>query len=139
MNIKKVIKKETYYLVNEYVSVPFDENNRDYQKIKAWLEIKGNKLSPAFTKDKIIEKITREINSEAGNRILSVYPDYKQRNIDRQASLFPEEKKKQKAQLDMHNFIGSIINKATVLKNSLQEMTLKQLEAFNALSDNNWK
>ena len=82
MEIKRLKIQGQGYLLNNTMSVPNADGNREYELIKQWL-LKGNTPEPEFTEKEIEAQRIQSIKAKAAELISSKYPDYKQLNIIR--------------------------------------------------------
>jgi len=155
MNINKVKDLENSYLVNNVVDVPKNPTNRDYRKVQEWLSIEGNSVLPEYTLSELKDIKIAEIKAEAGNRIIEIYPEWRQRNhmaevIDIQnkelvalkanTTYTPsaDEVATITAAQTAKNEVFAIRAKSDQLEASLDSMTLEELEAFDPTNDSNW-
>jgi hypothetical protein len=139
MHIKNVRYTDGGFILNNQFFIPNDEDNLDYQNIQLWVK-KGNVVEDGVRKsiDQLIEEKQSVINLETSRRILEPYPDYKQRNIDREALLFPDHEDKKHLQVEMHNYITSIITKGKELKAFVTTLDYDALAALDITSDSYW-
>jgi len=155
MNINTVKDLENSYLVNNVVDVPKNPTNRDYRKVQEWLSIEGNSVLPEYTLSELKDIKIAEIKAEAGNRIIEIYPEWRQRNhmaevIDIQnkelvalkanTTYTPsaDEVATITAAQTAKNQVFAIRAKSDQLEASLDSMTLAELEAFDPTNDSNW-
>jgi len=75
-----------------------------------------------------------QIKSEAAKRINDAYPDYKQRNIDREAIVTQDMTDVN----TMNDYINGIRVKSNELETLVDGYNLEQLEAFDVTDDANW-
>ena len=54
MNIQKVKEFENIYLVNDSISIPKDDSNKDYKEVLEWIA-EGNTPDPEFTEAEILQ------------------------------------------------------------------------------------
>ena len=139
MDIINVKHTDSGYIVNNQFFVPKDKNNNDYKDIQSWVK-KGNKIETQYIKSSELlkQEYNDNVNLEANRRIISNYPDYKQRNIDREALLYPDDSLKRNIQIDMHNHIIFIIDKARELKLSISKLSTKELLSLDVTLDTHW-
>lgn len=156
MNIQTVKISGNGYLINEKVYVPSDSKNKDYQEIQEWIA-NGGVMSPEFTSAEIKQNVILKIKSEAGRRIDTTYPEYKQRNLTGAVSRIQnkeilalkaggdnytptaEELLELSAANDCELFIKAIRAKSNELEASLDDMTQEELEAFDPSDNLNWE
>ncbi len=142
------------YLVNDKFNVPKDNKNDDYKEIQKWLA-EGNSLTERWTVEELKELRISEIKNEAGRRIVTAYPEWRQRNhmaavVDIQNkelialkanstyTLSADELAIVTAAQAAKTEIFNIRAKSDQLETSLDSMTLAQLEAFDPTDDSNW-
>tara|TARA_R110000868_G_C10883198_1_gene763117 strand:+ start:1225 stop:1644 length:420 start_codon:yes stop_codon:yes gene_type:complete len=106
--------------------------------IKAWLLKAGAIIDNFYSQDTLLSVVRNAINEQTSKRILEPYPDYKQRNIDREALLFQDNDEKKLLQVEMHNYITSIITKGKDLKASLATLSYEELSSLDVTSDSYW-
>ena len=74
MEINEILKVKTQgegYLVNDTMSVPKADGNRDYEILKVWLET--NIPEPEFTPEQLDAQRIAQIKSKASELILAKY------------------------------------------------------------------
>ena len=156
MQIISVKEFERTYLVNGQISVPKNSDNRDYQEVQKWIVAGGN-IEPEFSISEIKNSLIEKIKMQAGRRIISTYPDYKQRNLSGAVSLIQnkellalkagsgnytpteEEMTSLRAAKACKDFVDAIRAKSNELEASLDSMTEEQLNSFNPNDDSNWE
>lgn len=156
MKIEKVKFQKNGFLVNDAVFVPEALDNSDYQKIQNWIAA-GGTVEPEFSTEEIKLNLIAKIKSEAGRRITSTYPEYKQRNLNGAVSEIQnkevislkagtgnytptaDEMTLLRAAKACKDFIDRIRTKSNQLEASLDLMTQEQLNAFNPSEDSNWE
>lgn len=156
MDIQTVRETESEYIVNSgRVVVPKSETTgRLYRKIQAWLAIEGNALSLKDVKELKAEKVI-SIKQEAGSRIVTAYPEWKQRNhiaavVDIQGkeiialkagtayNLSAEESDTVQAAKAATTEIANIRTKSDQLETALDPMNRTQLTSFDPTDNSNW-
>lgn len=156
MQIEKVKKQKNGFLVNDVYFIPNDSTNYDYKNIQNWIQ-GGGTVEPEFSTSEIKNSFIEKIKLEAGRRIVSTYPDYKQRNLNGAVSLVQnkellalkagsenytpteEEMVLLRAAKACKEFIDAIRAKSNELEASLDSMTEEQLNAFDPSKNSNWE
>lgn len=153
-NIKTVKKTKTSYIINGTQSIPLDSPK--VINIENWLS-RGNFLTPEYSEQQLRDIKSSIISSEARKRILSRYPDYKQRNLNGAVSKIQnkeiislksgqgnytptsDEMDLLRAAKVCQDFIDMIRTRSNELEASLDEMTEEQLSSFDPSEDSNWE
>lgn len=84
MEIQKVVETKNSYIVNDLTTVPKNEENSDYQRVKKWLDA-GGKLTPQFTVEELKARKIEELNQKFSSKIYESYPAQKQINLTNKA------------------------------------------------------
>lgn len=160
MKIKSVKNYLGGYLVTEEsgfkTSVPNNPELTQYQEIQKWIQ-DGGVIQPEFSASEIKNSLIEKIKIEAKKRIVSVYPEYKQRNINGAVSFIQnkellalkagsgnyaptaDEMTSLRAAKTCKDFIDGVRTKSNQLEVSLDSMTEEQLNAFDPSEDSNWE
>ena len=103
------------------------------------------KLNPNYNPlEQIREQKTRKIKAECKKRIYEAFPNWKQRNIDREALMAFSGMTKVNVQAatekqkEMHRQIDLFRNSSNILENLAGDMTLEELKEFDASSNEHW-
>ena len=102
-----------------------------------WQIIEEGKSTPKLDAKDLIEtsaSVKASIKGEAGKRINDAYPDYKQRNIDREAILTQDTTEVN----IMNDVINGIRTKSNELETTVEGYNLSQLKAFDVTDDAHW-
>ena len=136
--------------------VPNNPDLRQYQEIQKWIQA-GGIVEPEFSTSEIKNLLIEKIKVEAGKRIVSSYPEYRQRNLNGAVSLIQnkellaikagsgnytpteDEMTSLRAAKTCKDFIDAIRTKSNELEASLDSMTEEQLNAFDPSKDSNWE
>jgi len=130
-------------------------DNRDYRKVQEWLSVEGNNALATYTLSELKDVKIAQIKAEAGQRIIEISPEWKQRNymaavVDIQNkelvalkanttyTLSTDEAATIETSENIKDLIFAIRTKSDELETLLDSMTLEQLEAFDPADDNNW-
>lgn len=111
------------------MSIPKEDSNRHYQALKKWID-DGGVVDDEFDIDQIRNQKTLDIKGEASRRIVTEYSIVRQRNI-----LMSQEA----AEIStMNDAIANIRDKSNLLEELLNDMTIDQLNDFDASQEENW-
>lgn len=150
-----VKKTKDGYLLNG-ASVPNEPENRHYKMIIEWIA-QGGIVENNISQQELKAALISEIKIVAGKKIVSTYPDHKQRNLNGAVSIVQnkellalkagsgnytpteEEMVLLRAAKACKEFIDAIRAKSNELEVSLDSMTEEELNAFDPSKDSNWE
>lgn len=154
MQIDKVKIQKNGYLVNDTSFVPNNPENCHFRLIREYIA-NGGIAEPEFSDEERKESLKEKIRSEASRRILTPYPEYKQRNFLAKVALIHNEEVKAlkrgenyelseeeqaiiNAAQALEKFISNIRTKCNDLINSLETKTSEELENMDITKDELW-
>jgi len=110
-----------------------------------WI-VDPNYVAPDPLKETLASKIT-EVKAEAGRRIVSLIPEWKQRNLTARAALLAIKGQANWTQAEADEFaVGALLwdavtnlrTASNLLESNLNSMTLEELQNFVVTDDLNW-
>lgn len=121
MNIEKVKKTKSGFIVNESTFIPEDDSNCDFRSLKNWID-SGGVVEPEFTVDEMKAAKIEELNLKFSSKIYSTYSQQKQTNLINQAVA---KKLENNPEIDpefkaMNEFISPIRSKKDQIKAAIQ-------------------
>ena len=156
MAILKVKDFGDSYQVNDLIYVPKASDNPQHKEIQKWIA-GGGVVDPEFSIFELKGNLIQKIKAETYRRIIDVYPEYKQRNLNGAVSEIqnkeiialkagagnytPTESEMTllRAAKACKEFVDGLRTKSNQLETSLDSMTEEQLSAFNPNEDSHWE
>ena len=154
--VKQIVSEQFPFAETE--SIFFREFDDNSIIVKEGYIFDGTNFSNPISTSDLKDSLIKIIKSEAYGRIITVYPEWKQRNLNGAVTRIQNnEVRKLKGDLDYltysptaddvakiaeadtcEAFCQAIRTKSDELETSLDSMTAEQLEAFDPTDDSNW-